>query len=293
MNKIHIVGAGMAGLLAANLLRRHEVIVFEKQRSLPNNHHAVLRFRNDEVGKLLGIPFRKVNMIKTYVPHMNPVADSLSYSRKATGKYLSDRSIITGTISEERYIAPSYFIKDMADCIHITYDQDYDFDASIDTKIISTMPMPLLMQKLGYLNLIHFDYVSGIVFTGTIKDCDAFVSVLFPGPQPYSRATITGNQLMIEFPNVGEVSESYHIAEVYNYLGLYDAIVLDGKFQKQEYFKIVEINDADRKKFQRWATVKHNVYSLGRYATWRPKLLLDDLVKDIHKIESWIVGGQT
>jgi hypothetical protein len=69
-------------------------------------------------------------------------------------------------------------------------------------------------------------------------------------------------------------------------------IVYDVQIKKQNYFKITEINDAERKKFQRWATVNHNVYALGRYATWRPKLLLDDLIQDVKKIEGWMLGGQ-
>jgi 2-polyprenyl-6-methoxyphenol hydroxylase-like FAD-dependent oxidoreductase len=35
--KITIIGAGMAGLLAANMLRNHEVSIIEAQKELPNN----------------------------------------------------------------------------------------------------------------------------------------------------------------------------------------------------------------------------------------------------------------
>ncbi len=34
-----------------------------------------------------------------------------------------------------------------------------------------------------------------------------------------------------------------------------------------------------------WATDNFNIYSLGRFATWRPGLLLDDLVNDIRVIQ--------
>jgi hypothetical protein len=37
-------------------------------------------------------------------------------------------------------------------------------------------------------------------------------------------------------------------------------------------------------------TEEHNIYSLGRFATWR-QLLLDDLVKDIGVIEKLIDGN--
>lgn len=299
--KINIIGAGMSGLLAANMLRRHDVSIYEKQSDLPNNHHAVLRFRTPEVGNILGIPFKKVNMIKTYVPYKNPVADSISYSRKCTGRYLSDRSIIAGTVIEERYIAPSYLIKEMAEDVDIEYNTDYNFkDSKLPT--ISTIPMPILMDILGYdyAHNIGFMNIPGVVYSGTVQDCDAYVSVLFPGVEDYSRATITGDQLIVEFPNTLEmpftveisnalqIPIKYNMISLYYSLGLYNAVVYNEQIKRQSYFKIIEIDEAERKKFMRWATVKYNIYSLGRYSTWRPKLLLDDLVNDVRKIEGWI-----
>jgi NAD(P)-binding Rossmann-like domain len=291
MTEIHVIGAGMAGLLAANMLRRHRVTVLEKQKTLPNNHHAVLRFRTHEIGNLLGIPFKKVNMLKTYMPYNNIVADSLSYSEKCTGVYLSDRSIIAGTTHAERYIAPVNLIEQMADNVLISYMTEWEprVKAQIPIPIISTMPMPHLMKILNYISIPKFESKPGLVFTGRILNCDAYVSILFPNPDlPYSRATITGDRLMVEFPDMLDVPEAIDLANIYHYLGLYDAVVLDTEFKKQQYFKITEVSDSVRKSFMRWASVHHNIYSLGRYATWRPKLLLDDLVHDIRKIEEWI-----
>jgi hypothetical protein len=291
MTEIQIVGAGLAGLLCANILRRHRIWIDEYQSELPNNHHAVLRFKTPEVGNLLGIPFKKVNMIKTYMPNMNVVADSLSYSKKVTGKYLSDRSIIAGTVIEERYIAPTNLIEQMAKDVRIVFDVEFQIrnpKPNIPIPIISTIPMPQLMAILEYEHDINFESRPGVVFTGRVLDCDAYVSVLFPGGEPYSRATITGDQIMVEFPGMTELPETIDLARAYWALGLSDSVILDAEFKKQGYFKITEIPDAERKQFQRWATVHHGIYSLGRYATWRPKLLLDDLVKDIRTIEGWI-----
>jgi hypothetical protein len=289
--RINIVGAGMAGLLAANMLRRHDVAIYEKQEKLPNNHHAVLRFKTPNVGDVLGIQFKKVNMIKTYVPHSNIAADSISYSKKCTGIYRSDRSIIEGTIISERYIAPVDLIDQMSKNLNIKYGINYNFkDSMLPT--ISTIPMPLLMQLLNYPHLILFNSLPGVVFSGTVSDCDAYISVLFPGPEPYSRATITGDQLIVEFPRKEDVPESIDLVKAYIDLGIFNSVIRDVKFEKQNYFKITEINDAERNKFMRWASVHHNIYSLGRYATWRPKLLLDDLVNDVRKIEQWIIGGK-
>lgn len=62
---------------------------------------------------------------------------------------------------------------------------------------------------------------------------------------------------------------------------------IQAQAKKQTYAKILPIEEGLRKDFIYWATKEHDVYSLGRFATWRPGLLLDDLVKDIQKIEKW------
>ena len=61
---ISVIGAGLAGLLAGNMLRHRDPVIHEVQPSLPNNHSAVLRFRSSAVGDVLNIPFQKVKMIK-------------------------------------------------------------------------------------------------------------------------------------------------------------------------------------------------------------------------------------
>jgi hypothetical protein len=287
--RINIIGAGMSGLLAANMLRRHDIFVFEKQSKLPNNHYAVLRFRTSNVGDVLGIQFKKVNMIKTHVEWSNIVADSLSYSKKCTGIYKSDRSIIEGTITSERYVAPPDLIEQMSKNINIKYGINYNFKDN-NVPCISTIPMQILMNLLDYQHSISFNSKSGVILTGIIKNCDSYVSVLFPGHEAYSRATITGNQLIVEFPdNIVDFSDN--IKYIAYSLGIEEQDIMEMNTKRQDYFKITEINETERKKFQRWATVNHNIYSLGRYSTWRPKLLLDDLVEDVRKIEGWITGG--
>jgi hypothetical protein len=289
--KIHIIGAGMAGLLAANMLRRHRVTVFEKQPILPNNHRATLRFRTPDVGNVLGIQFKKVQMLKTYVPYENVVADSLLYSRKVTGMYKSDRSIIEGTVTAERWIAPQDLIAQMSIGLHIEYEADFNFKRT-KHPIISTIPMNHLMKILHYKNDIGFRQRSGYVATAKIDNCDAYISVLFPNPIiSCSRATITGNQLIIEFPTTTKPL-THEIENILCYIGLYESKLYDLEIKAQSFFKIIDINETERHQFMKWATVHHNIYSLGRYACWRPKLLLDDLIKDIRTIEQWMLGGK-
>src|SRR4051812_33221531 len=114
-----IIGAGIAGLLAANILKHHRPIVLEAQERLPNNHSAVLRFRTNRVGEVLGIPFKKVKVLKATLPWKNPVADSLAYAHKCLGTYRSDRSIPERPEEVERWVAPPDLIKRMANMVDI------------------------------------------------------------------------------------------------------------------------------------------------------------------------------
>lgn len=298
--RIDIVGAGMAGLLAANMLRHHSVAVVERQPSLPNNHSAVLRFRSPVVGDVLGIPFRKVTVVKTALPWRNPVADALAYSLKNTGLMRSDRSIIDGDEVVERFIAPPDFIQCMASRLQLCVDMEYDFASSAVDGIpaISTIPMPALMELLDYpgREKIDFGYRPGWNIKATLRGVEAYVSVTVPDPTyAFSRVSITGSELIIELPGLDDITEEAmeHMREKFlvgalHLLGLGLERCEDIRSYRQRYAKILPIDDAARREFIYWASHEHGVYSLGRYATWRPKLLLDDLVKDIRLIEGWI-----
>lgn len=297
--KVEIVGAGLAGLLAANMLQSHrQVKVFEKQLTLPNNHSAVLRFRTSSIGDVLNIPFKKVTMIKTHSVCNNLVADSLMYSFKNSGVYCSDRSIITGPTTADRYIAPPDLIKILADRIKPPIEFNYDFNFHPGRwPVISTIPMPTLMKKLNYPNIenVTFNFSSGFNVRATIDQCDAYVSLLVPDPSlPFSRISITGNEIIIECPNLSVyvkekfglecVSLACTLCGINNNKISTDSIVV----KEQRYAKINQIDDDIRKDFIFWATDNFGIFSLGRFATWRPGLLLDDLIKDIRLIDKWM-----
>lgn len=296
-----IVGAGMAGLLAARMLAHRAPVIWEKQKFLPNNHRAVLRFRTSQIGDILGIPFKKVHMLKDVMPWQNRIADSLAYSYKNTGAYLSDRSIVRGFVSEERYIAPPDFIEQMAEGVKIEFGRHYSpLDPHAEgVPAISTIPMPELMEIMDYDMAPEFIYKAGATITADLKDTDAYVSLLVPSPnRPYSRVSVTGNQLIIELPKhvVGDDTffEDCNKARVelaamcVGLLGILNEKVSNVRFAVSSYSKILPISDQARKDFMFWATKNSEIYSLGRYATWRPGLLLDDLVKDIRLIDGWI-----
>lgn len=288
-----VVGAGMAGLLAGNMLRHRSPILYEVQDKLPNNHSAVLRFKTPSVGDVLNIPFKKVHLVKTTVPWRNVVADALAYSFKNTGVYRSDRSITQGTVIAERWVAPSNLIQRMAAPLNIKYGHAWSTESyGADGPIISTLPMPTLMTELNYPHRETFSYISGTNVKATIRGCDAYVSIVCPDPvSNISRISITGNELIAECYRQYDVSADSLLFEAIELLGLRAADVDDFRSYPQKYAKINPIDDKKRKEFLFWATDKYNIFSLGRFATWRPGLLLDDLVQDLRKIDSWIEQG--
>jgi hypothetical protein len=284
---IPIIGAGMAGLLAARMLRHRDPVVIEAQDQLPNNHSAVLRFRSPLVGEVLGIPFKRVRVLKGVVPWENPVADALAYSKKCTGTYLSDRSITAETGMVERWIAPPDLIERMAEGVNIKFGHQYGFPVG-NPKAISTIPMSALMKLLDYPEYkdVTFKSVIGINLRATIRECDAYVSIAVPDPDlPFSRVSITGNELIIECQGGFIDDRAYILDKALRLLGL-PHYVSDVEERPQPYSKIIPIDEEARRNFIYWSSsLKQRAFSLGRFATWRPGLLLDDLVNDVRFIE--------
>ena len=298
--KVTIVGAGLAGLLAANMLRRSEAVVIEAQPSLPNNHHAVLRFRTDRVALQTGIPFRKVKVHKAIHNPINPVADALAYSNKVLGR-TELRSVIN-TDPADRYIAPANLISRMAEGLNINFSTFFgrEYQGREEGPIISTMPMERMMDILEYDGpRPEFRYEGGMVIKAKLRDCDVFATIYYPHSMRCYRASITGNELSIEFggfqSDLLPGDAPIMVAQVLKTFGLSgDSIEGDITFHTQKYAKISRMSDADTRKardFMFWATLHFQIYSLGRFATWRAGLLLDDVVADVAKIEGWMRSG--
>jgi hypothetical protein len=294
MNTIHIVGAGLAGLLAAGMLKKLDPQIFETQRTLPNNHSAVLRFRTSAIGDVLGIPFRQVTLVKSIQSWKNPAADALAYSMKIGGESRSDRSINSGERVDSRWIAPLNLIETMAKDFAINYGTPYPFATmkGHGVPIISTIPMPALMDELRWKPKPKFNYMHGYNISATIERCNAYVSLMVPDPAyPFSRISITGNHLIVEIPQSDgsfdmDAETWAHMAA--NLLGIDPARISNVRSVKQTYVKILPMDEDVRREFIYTATTEFNIYSLGRYATWRPGLILDDLVKDVRLIEGWL-----
>lgn len=293
-----IVGAGLAGLLAAAMLRNEATRIIERQSTLPNNHSAVLRFRTSVVGDVLNIPFKKVQILKGVARSIgNPIADALAYSRKTNGSFTL-RSLVNarGEI-EERYIAPPDLIQQIANRLMCPILHDCEFKEEHwggDVPVISTIPMPVLMGLLGWRDVPEFRSVPGFNISFEAADTNAYVSLYVPDPDlSPSRISITGNLVQIEITDPfdefteWETNKEFHEAVIAGACRLLGHIPFPDLWnvRRQQYAKILPTDENVRKRFILWASEKYNIYSLGRYATWRPGLLLDDLVNDVRVIQ--------
>lgn len=297
---VSIIGAGMAGLLAGAMFRG-EAQVYEAGQSLPNNHHALLRFRSDEISHHLNIPFQAVDVLKIVKPFRNKVAEAIGYSMKSNGR-ASLRSIknAEGKI-DKRFIAPKDFIQrlESLQTSRVMYgtivDRPWIERYNQFGPIISTMPMGALMDILEYKPRSTFGYRHGWVVKAEVCiESDICATIYYPDPAvPIVRATLTGNLLQIEMSEEFD-KDLWHVDQVMKVV-LID-LGLEGTFYTaemvaQRYSKIVALPDRERKKFIMWATDEFGVYSLGRFAVWKPGLLLDDVFHDCQCVMNMILEG--
>tara|TARA_R110001592_G_scaffold6922_4_gene38208 strand:+ start:537 stop:1487 length:951 start_codon:yes stop_codon:yes gene_type:complete len=299
-----IYGAGLAGLLAGNMMRSFNPMIKEAQKSLPNNHGALLRFRSDKVETATAVPFRKVR-VKKAIKHDGKIITtpnlmlSNMYSQKVTGSVL-DRSI-NNLDDVDRYIAPWHLINEMAKNCSIEYERKLDRRSLEEMRewephrpIISTLPMPVLMKIVGWGEIP--DFPKQKIWTQKVKimdpDCQVCQTIYYPDPLiKHYRVSLIGDTLISEFTEKPDTNIGVHAMDVLNEdFGIRSYKIDDMKESEQEYGKIMPIDDRIRKEFIFQMTNKYNIYSVGRFATWR-QLLLDDVVDDLKVVEQFIRGG--
>jgi hypothetical protein len=285
-----ILGAGLAGLLAGNMLRRFNPMIYEAQPSLPNNHAALLRFRTDAASIAFSIPFKKVKVHKA-VSYRNKMFNSPSlqlmnmYSEKVTGEYMG-RSL-DDMRPVERYIAPMDLISQASTQLKIEFNRSWSWpkqQAMPKEEIISTIPMDMMMGLVRYHDQPEFKYLPiWSIKTKVSKPCNLYQTIYYPGSEPYYRCSITGDDLIIECIEPTQAVAEDICNKVLEDFGIYGGV---GKVEvkHQKYGKLLPIDDGIRKRFILHLTEEYGIYSLGRFATWR-QILLDDVVNDVNVIE--------
>jgi len=307
MTKYSVIGAGLAGLYAAALLRNECSSVHELQSELPNNHRALLRFRTNEVGKALNIPFKEVSVVKQVHTSVDKIQTAINYSLKTTGSILPRSVLSADGQTVTRYVAPADLVQKIYDrttcAYHFHWDAEERIGQLIDSgrNIISTLPMNLLALILDYpfKDDLECKSVSGYSRTVELVNCDFYGTIYVADPDiPFYRVSFVGDRIIVEYaqrPDAGLGEDNFE-KQLYDMLNLNDVhhLAVDPcpPLVEQRYAKILPIDDRPRKEFIHWATSKFGIFSFGRFATWRPGLLMDDLAKDLSVIQDIANSGQ-
>ena len=292
---ITIVGAGLAGLIAAHAWPQAELI--EAQQAPEQKHSALLRFRSDSVARLTGIEFRKVRVRKGIYYEGEFVAPNIAlanaYSRKVLGRLVGERSI-WNVEAADRYVAPKDFYSQLLDNVggrvrwgeeaglrELTEGARKQTREGIPTHVITTAPLSITTAVFYPSEPYQaFDRAAIRVERFYVPDCDLHQTVYFPDPSLSAyRASITGDTLIVE--HVGDATDGEMrtaLSVSMEAFGISAARKMGDA--KQNYGKIAPIDEAARKRLVHRLTAEHGLLSLGRFATWR-NLLLDDIVTDI------------
>lgn len=285
-----IIGAGLAGLIAATQFQTAHVIEASSKDTI--NHKSVLRFRSSAVGDAVGIEFRKVTVRKGLWHHARFQQPTIQlanwYSQKVIGR-VEDRSI-WNLDAVQRFIAPNDLIEQLIERCNgrISWNTQADSSMFGSEDVISTIPMPALAKLLGKKDLPEFKHAGIFVKRFTISNCDTFETIYFsePGMSVY-RASITADMLIVE---AMQQPTELEIDEVLWAFGITREDVVSKESVRQNFGKIAPTDNTWRRGFILEATLQHRIFSLGRYATWRPGVLLDDVLHDIAVIKKMLTG---
>jgi hypothetical protein len=297
MAEKHIIGAGLAGLITA--CRIKDATIFEAGPRA-EQHHALLRFRDKSVSEITGIPFQEVTVHKevaykgkTY--NRCSIAMANLYARKVSGVYRG-RSI-WNLETVQRYVAPP----DLYDQLVDRHSERISWDAPVwsvernqKIQMISTIPLPKMMIACGMDN-VKFEFAKSAIRVNRFrlpKGAQVYQTIYYPDQDlRVFRASITGDLLIVE-SMTGQPEDAFswrgdscdemrYIAATFG-LMVEDLEPLDVVDQK--YGKIVELPREQREAILYELTRDFNVFSIGRFATWR-NILLDDVANDIGMVE--------
>ena len=280
-----ILGAGLAGLLAGTQFQTATLL--EQQPESTVTHKAVLRFRSAAVGEAVGVDFKQVTVRKGIWAGGQFRAPTIQlanwYAMKVTGKLL-DRSI-WNLESVDRFIAPEDFIYQLYDRCRGRIEWNTTVTSLPPGPVISTLPMSVMATLVPDPQAPPFRYERIIVHRWRLADAAIYQTVYFPEPDTtLYRVSITGDLVIAEY--IGQ-KDAFDFWPAF---GLADVPVQIIDATQQRFGKITPIDDRWRKGYMFRLTAQHQVYSLGRFATWR-NILLDDVLHDLTVIKRLLQSG--
>ena len=284
-----IVGAGLAGLIAAHAWPQSRVLEAAPQPRA--GHRALLRFRSGAVGQLTGIEFRRVQVRKGLWAegefHPPAIRWANMYAQKVLGRLVGERSIWS-LEPVERFIAPDNFYERLIESVGARISWATNASFALKQLMVNTAPLPVVLRALSLPQPAEFPRAPIRVTRWHVPGADVFQTVYFPERcLNVYRASITCDTLIVE--SIGPLDE-LDVAEVGRAFGIAPDECEELESVEQKYGKIAPIDDEQRKQLLFRLTHEFNIFSLGRFATWR-NILLDDVVDDITQIKKLMRSG--
>jgi len=292
-----IVGAGFSGLIAACMFPGASVV--ESSPAPTQGHKALLRFRSDVVANVTGVPFRPVTVRKGIFYNGKLCRANIRlanmYAHKVTGR-VQERSV-WDLEPVRRWVAPDNFHERLLEKVgsRISYATQWAPEPGQQARpVISTAPLDATLRAVGLEfagDDAMFRHAPITVERHRIPGADVFQTIYFPAVWPSAgnglalyRASITGDVLILEMmgDDLSDSQRACAFNEATLAFGLPQKLVerAEARPHRQRYGKISDFaDDSLRKALLQKLTVERNVYSLGRFATWR-NILLDDVVSD-------------
>ncbi len=298
--KITVLGAGLAGIVAHGAFASYAPQIYDARpqgQTGLSQHHAVMRLRDPNLGAVMGCDMEEIQVTKEIFSNGSlhreaTIADNNLYSRKVSG-IISHRSLnslgqVRRYLLKGQVSAPGIFFSHKLKAIlpnrKLVFDNNSQtVEVSYDV-CISTLPMPYVLSILGQDLGVEFSSYDIYIAKGKLNfDSAVHQTVYFPEPQfDIYRATLEGQEFIAE--SMAKIDDA-QIEKVLAIFGLRgeDFGNIDAYEQKQA--KMVPVDDALRRMVILELTEKHNIFSLGRYAIWKP-IRSDDLPTDINRIKS-------
>jgi hypothetical protein len=160
--------------------------------------------------------------------------------------------------------------------------------------VISTVPMLVTAKWLAdqpVLDIPEFKSAEIKVQRFRVKDANVFQTIYYPyeGYDVY-RASMTKDMLIVESMTKINLTPKAELKFVLDSFGLNQEDVEPIESTSQRFGKIAPIDDEWRKNFIFNLTNQHNIYSVGRFATWR-NILLDDVLNDLFVVKKLMNSG--
>ncbi|AWD92445.1 hypothetical protein [Xanthomonas phage Carpasina] len=289
-----IIGAGLAGLMSACVFKDASII--DAMPEPKESHKALLRFRDESVSILTGIPFKKVHVYKEVfedgkcLPYCTNRAANL-YAQKVTG-HIAGRSI-RNLESVARYVAPDDFYGQLLGRFKDRIEWGKKLESEFVQRslksghvLINTAPLGVITKTIGVEVVGDFSFDKKAIQVDRYllpEGSDVYQTVYFPDPAiPVYRASITGRMLIVE--SIGGDFSQLSLPKVRSAFGLRNVDLEPLDSVDQKYGKIVDLPREVREAVLHELSKKYNIFSVGRFATWR-NILLDDVVNDIYTVD--------